>query len=208
MRSLAEQAQNSNVEIALVAANTPCDGLKIATSYGVQAECIDRAEFGSLAEHEDALASLLETVSADWIFLAGYMAIISAEFIARFKGRILNIHPSLLPDFKGLNTHQRAIDAQVSHHGASIHLVTPKLDDGPIIAQASRKRLTDDATMLAGQVLEIEHLLYPAILAAMASDALSIKIGSENKSEIIWHDTAYLAPVTKAGFVITYPEDL
>jgi len=206
LQSLAEQAQKSNVEIVLVAANKNCEGLNIARKYNLQASLVDRAEYGSRAEHEEALGSRLQTVSPDWIFLAGYMAVISAAFIARFNGRILNIHPSLLPAFKGLDTHQRAIDAKVETHGVSIHLVTPVLDDGPIIAQASRARTTDNAGLLAQQVLEIEHLLYPAILAAMASKQLSLSTAPQDMNKIIWNDTASLQPVKNAGFLITHPE--
>jgi len=189
----------------LVAANRPCDGLEIARKSRLRAELVDRAGYDTHALHEQALASLIESVSADWVFLAGYMAVLSAGFISRLSGRIINIHPSLLPEFKGLDTHQRAIDAHVDSHGASIHLVTPELDDGTVIAQASRPRQTDDAALLAGQVLQIEHLLYPAVLDGLASARLSLDVNASQNRQVIWHDTESLHPVRDAGFQITYP---
>ena len=104
-----------------------------------------------------------------------------------------------------MNTHQRAIDADVERHGATIHLVTPKLDDGAVIAQASLPRQTEDAGMLAAQVLQIEHLLFPAVLDGLATGRLSLDAEAMQDQQVNWHDTASLAGVAEAGFQITYP---
>ena len=116
-----------------------------------------------------ALATMLEAVRPDIICLAGFMRILSPDFVARFAGRILNIHPSLLPKYPGLNTHQRAIDAGDAQAGCSVHLVTADLDAGPILGQARVEIGPDDtAQSLADKVLAQEHLLYPAVLRAFA----------------------------------------
>ena len=205
LQSLIRQAHRSNVEIVVVAANTPCGGLEIASQHKIRTELVDRADYDTRTKHENMLAGMIETAAPDWIFLAGYMAVLSAEFISRFDGRIVNIHPSLLPDFKGLNTHQRAIDADVERHGATIHLVTPKLDDGAVIAQASLPRHTEDAGMLAAQVLQIEHLLFPAVPDGLATGRLSLDAEAIQDQQVNWHDTASLVGVAEAGFQITYP---
>ncbi len=164
-----------SVEIVLVASNKPCAGIDFAAARGLPTAMIDPQTHNSRQAQETALAKTIETAAADWIFLAGYMAVLSADFVERFASRILNIHPSLLPAFKGLDTHQRALDAGVSQHGVSVHIVTAALDDGPVILQAGLKiNEYETAETLAERVLQLEHLLLPFVLASLATGKLTI----------------------------------
>ena len=164
-----------SVEIVLVASNKPCAGIDFAAARGLPTAMIDPQTHNSRQAQETALAKTIKTAAADWIFLAGYMAVLSADFVGRFAGRILNIHPSLLPAFKGLDTHQRALDAGVSQHGVSVHIVTAALDDGPVILQAGLKiNQYETAETLAERVLQLEHLLLPFVLASLATGKLTI----------------------------------
>ena len=187
MQSLVYAARKADIDITLIAANTPCAGLDFAEQQALPHCLVNRSEYPDKISHEDALAAEIEKASPDWIFLAGYMAVLSADFIDRFDGRIINIHPSLLPDFKGLNTHQRALDAAHTTHGASIHLVTSELDGGEVIIQAETPIRTYDADELAAHILQIEHLLYPAVLLSLCSGKLTIEDGV-----ISWLDKHYL----------------
>ena len=164
-----------SVEIVLVASNKPCAGIDFAAARGLPTAMIGPQTHNSRQAQETALAKTIKTAAADWIFLAGYMAVLSADFVGRFAGRILNIHPSLLPAFKGLDTHQRALDAGVSQHGVSVHIVTAALDDGPVILQAGLKiNEYETAETLAQRVLKLEHLLFPFVLASLATGKLTI----------------------------------
>ena len=169
------EQQLSSVEIVLVASNRPCAGIDFAAARGLPTALIDRQTHDSQQAQETALAKTIEAAAADWIFLAGYMAVLSADFVGRFAGRILNIHPSLLPAFRGLDTHQRALDAGVSQHGASVHIVTAALDDGPVILQA-RLKINEDETAktLAERVLRLEHRLLPFVLASLGTGKLTL----------------------------------
>lgn len=154
-------------EIVLVASNKPdAAGLKLAKAEGVQ---IFAHPHKGLAreEHDAMMYDALTRAGADYVALAGYMRILSDGFVARWHSRMVNIHPSLLPKYKGLHTHQRAIDAGDSHGGCSVHLVTPELDDGPVLGQMAVAILPgDDAESLAERVKIAEHQLYPRTLAA------------------------------------------
>lgn len=165
----ASKAADCPYEIVLVASNNPdAPGLAIAASEGIATfahphKGMKRAEFDAL------LDAALRKAGVRLIALAGYMRILSAEFIMGWEGRILNIHPSLLPLYKGLDTHQRAIEAGDAEAGCSVHVVTPELDDGPVIAQARVAILPGDTPdSLAERVLVEEHRIYPAALADMA----------------------------------------
>ncbi len=145
-------------------------GLRRAADLGVYAKAVDRRPFGAdRAGFERALQDQLTQLSPDIICLAGFMRVLSAEFLAPWAGRILNIHPSLLPKHKGLHTHQRALDGGDVDHGCTVHEVTPALDDGPILGQA---RLAihpgDTPERLAARVLRLEHRLYPQVLRNFA----------------------------------------
>ena len=128
--------KEESFEICLIASDRPAFGLKIAATAGHETVLVDRNIYQSKQKHEAKLAEQLARQKPDLIVLAGYMSVLSATFIKRFDGRIINIHPSLLPDYKGLNTHARVLADKRSEHGVSVHMVTAALDDGPLIAQA------------------------------------------------------------------------
>ncbi|MGB1625176.1 MAG: phosphoribosylglycinamide formyltransferase, partial [Candidatus Puniceispirillaceae bacterium] len=164
--------------------------------HGIPTCLVPRLDYDSKSSHEAALADAIEASGAEWICLAGYMAVLSAEFIARFSGRILNIHPSLLPAYKGLDTHKRALADNQSHHGVSVHLVTPELDDGAVIAQMQLPvRQGEDEDSLSRRVLALEHILYPMVVNALASGALALE-----QDRVSWQDTS-------CGKDLTLPED-
>ena len=162
----AAKADNCPYEIVLVAANDPAaPGLALAAAEGIATfghshKGLKRAEFDSIIDAQ------LRAAGADYVALAGYMRLLSPEFVAGWENRMLNIHPSLLPKYKGLDTHQRAIDAGDSHAGCSVHVVTAELDDGPVLAQTPVAILPDDsADSLAARILIAEHQLYSRTLA-------------------------------------------
>ncbi len=158
-------------EIAIVLSNNPdAAGLEVAAQAGIATASIDHRPYrGDRAAHEMALAHRLEAAGVEIVCLAGYMRLLTPLLVGRYAGRMLNIHPSLLPSFPGLHTHARAIVAGVKLHGCTVHLVTEKMDDGPILAQAAVPVLPGDSeAMLAARVLAQEHLIYPAALAAFA----------------------------------------
>ncbi|KUJ81939.1 phosphoribosylglycinamide formyltransferase [Ruegeria profundi] len=146
-------------------------GLKKAAARGIPTAAVDHRPFkGDRAAFEAELLKPLEQAQPDIICLAGFMRVLTGDFVSRFQGRMLNIHPSLLPKFKGLNTHARAIEAGETEHGCSVHEVTAALDDGPILGQARiRIEAGDSAESLAAKVLIWEHKLYPAVLRRYAN---------------------------------------
>lgn len=155
----------------LVLSNDPgAGGLARASERGIETAAIDHRPFaGDRAAFEEALQGRLEAVQPDIICLAGFMRVLTAGFTDRWQGRMLNIHPSLLPKYRGLHTHARAIEAGDAEHGCSVHEVTAKLDDGPVLGRASVPVLPGDTPeTLAGRVLVMEHLLYPAVLRRFA----------------------------------------
>lgn len=136
-------------------------GLDKARAFGLPAIALERRDFATKTEHETAILNELDEVKPDLICLAGYMRVLSGEFICHYPGKILNIHPSLLPKYPGLNTHQRALDAGDKIHGCSIHIVEEALDAGPVIAQQIVNIDPDDNEIsLSDKVLKIEHGLY------------------------------------------------
>jgi phosphoribosylglycinamide formyltransferase 1 len=159
------------IQVAAVISNRPAaQGLEIARSHGVPTVVVDHTAFGSRTDFDQALAQAIDSVTPDLIAMAGFMRILSAAFCRRFQGRLLNVHPSLLPSFTGLETHQQALDAGVCVHGCTVHAVTPDLDHGPILAQAVVPVLPGDTAQSLGErVLEMEHQLYPMAVAAVLS---------------------------------------
>lgn len=156
----------------LVLSNEPqAGGLQKASDRGIAAAVVDHRPFkGDRVAFEADLAAALEGAAPDIICLAGFMRVLTESFVTRWQGRMLNIHPSLLPKYRGLNTHARAIDAGDTEAGCTVHEVTPALDDGPILGQARVPVLPDDIpASLAARVLEQEHLLYPAVLRRFAA---------------------------------------
>ncbi|MEY2777368.1 MAG: phosphoribosylglycinamide formyltransferase [Pseudomonadota bacterium] len=159
------------MEISCVASNRPeARGLVLARERGLRTACWDTKQPGGMPAFEAALEQELAQHPVDLIVLAGFMRILSPEFCLRHVGRILNIHPSLLPAFTGLNTHARALEAGVRVHGATVHLVSPELDAGHILAQGVVPVLPGDTPdTLSARVLELEHRLYPQAIAAVAA---------------------------------------
>ena len=157
-------------EIALVLSDRPqAAGLAVAREAGVAAEAIDFQRLPDKSAFEAALDARLRAAGVELICLAGFMRILSGDFVGRWEGRILNIHPSLLPDLRGLRTHERALAEGRAEHGCTVHYVSAELDAGPIIAQARVPVLPgDDAETLAARVLVEEHRLYPLALDAVA----------------------------------------
>ena len=156
-------AQNWPAQIAAVISNQPsAAGLDVARAAGIAALSLNHRDYPDREQFDVALAELIDRYSPDVIVLAGFMRILTPAFVAKYFGRLINIHPSLLPSFPGLHTHQQAIDAGVKFHGATVHFVTAELDHGPIIAQAVVPVLDNDTEdTLAERVLEQEHQIYP-----------------------------------------------
>lgn len=160
--------------VAVISDKATAGGIAKAAERGIATFVFERRAYASKAEHEAAILATLSTLSPDIICLAGYMRLLSGDFIRPYEGRILNIHPSLLPLFPGLHTHQRALDAGMMVAGCTVHLVTEGMDEGPILAQAAVPVLADDtAASLAGRVLRQEHRIYPQVLRRFAENHLA-----------------------------------
>lgn len=158
----------------LVLSNDPdAGGLEVARAMGIPTAAVDHKPFGTdRLAFEAALSEHLGVVRPDLICLAGFMRVLTADFVAGWEGKMLNIHPSLLPKYKGLHTHLRALEAGDAEHGCTVHHVTADLDDGPILGQARLTVNPDDTPeTLAARVLPLEHRLYPAVLHAVATGA-------------------------------------
>lgn len=153
-------------------------GIEIAKNYNVETRVFDHKAFDSRQAHEEVLRAELEKQNPDIIVLAGYMRIFNESFVKHFPGKMLNIHPSLLPKFKGVDTHKRAIDAGEKTHGCSVHYVDASLDGGPVIAQASVPVMVNDTPdTLSDRVLVQEHILYPKALALVAAEIVTHQNG-------------------------------
>ena len=166
LQSIIDNAKSIDLTICCVVSNKmDAFGLKRAAKVGIPCEALDETLFDSKLGFDQEIMKVIDNYQAKVIILAGYMRILSADFISKYSGKILNIHPSLLPKFPGLNTHQRAIDASEKKHGASVHFVTEEVDGGPVIAQQSVNiDSTDNPQTLAKKVLEKEHILYPKVI--------------------------------------------
>ncbi|WDD95031.1 phosphoribosylglycinamide formyltransferase [Burkholderia sp. FERM BP-3421] len=166
-------------QIAAVIANRPdAAGLAFAASHGIATAVVDHRGFDSRDSFDAALAAEIDRFAPDLVVLAGFMRILTPAFVKRYEGRMLNIHPSLLPSFKGIHTHQQALDAGVALHGATVHFVIPELDSGAIVAQAALPvRAGDDAQALAARVLAAEHVLYPRAVRWFVDGRLRLEGG-------------------------------
>lgn len=162
--------------IAAVISNRPdAAGLATARAAGVNAECVDHRQYPSRAAFDAALMAAIDRHRPDLVVLAGFMRVLGDDFVRRYAGRLMNIHPSLLPAFPGLDTHRRAIEAGCRVAGATVHFVTPHLDDGPIVIQAAVPVLADDdAAALAARVLDQEHRIYPQAVRWFCEDRLEL----------------------------------
>jgi phosphoribosylglycinamide formyltransferase-1 len=173
----AAKAIDYPAEIVLVVSNRPeAPGLARARDAGVETAVVDHAQFGEDREaFERALDGELRAHRIDLVCLAGFMRLLTPWFVTRWSGRMLNIHPALLPQFKGLQTHRRALAAGVKRHGATVHFVVPEMDAGPIVAQDSiAVRDGDTEETLAERVLEVEHRIYPRALRMVAEGRASL----------------------------------
>ncbi len=166
--------------IVLVISNNPdAAGLSYAREAGIATAIVDHRPFKeNRAAFEQALNAQLEAQRIDLVCLAGFMRLLTPDFVGRWSGRMLNIHPALLPQFKGLDTHRRALDAGVREHGATVHFVVPEMDSGPIVLQASVPvRNGDTEESLAQRVLEVEHRIYPQALRIVAEGRAKFQPG-------------------------------
>jgi len=157
------------VVTAVISTSASAPGLAYAQQRHIDTLALDAADYPERSDYDRALQGLIERFNPDLVVLAGFMRILTPDFVRQFEGRIINIHPSLLPALRGLRTHQRALAAGAQEHGASVHFVTEELDGGPVIAQVRVPVLADDdATTLAARVLREEHRLYPQTLRWLA----------------------------------------
>ncbi len=177
MAALVEAAKLADypAEIALVASNKPeAEGLTFARSQGIATFAVSHKGFADRESFDRVMHQKLIETGIELVALAGFMRVLSPWFCREWQGRLINIHPSLLPDFKGVDTHRRALEAGVREHGCTVHFVTPELDDGPTILQARVPVLPEDEEQaLAARVLKEEHRIYPLALAKVARDQAS-----------------------------------
>ncbi len=183
-------------EISLVLSNRPeAPGLATAREHGVNTVAIDHKHHMSREDFERAMQEVLEAHRVELICLAGFMRILTPWFVERWTGRMINIHPALLPLYKGLHTHERALADGVKLHGASVHFVVPGMDEGPIIAQAAVPVLDGDTPDTLGQrVLAQEHVIYPLALGLLASGRIAIEGARVRVSGEAAQTTALVAP--------------
>jgi phosphoribosylglycinamide formyltransferase-1 len=175
MRALLEARLPAQI-VAVVSNNPDAAGLDYARESGAETLVINHRDFPERADFDQALADRIAPLEPDLVVLAGFMRILTETFVSRYAGRILNIHPSLLPAFTGVNTHQRAIDEGVRLHGCTVHFVTPALDHGPIVVQAAVPVLPeDDVTSLAARVLAQEHRIYPMAVRWFLENQLELR---------------------------------
>lgn len=179
MRSLvaAARAPDFPAEIALVLSNRPdAGGLDFAREAGIATAVVDHKAHKSREDFERAMQAELEKRGVELVCLAGFMRVLTAWFVAKWSGRMINIHPALLPAYRGLHTHERALADGVKIHGCTVHFVVPEMDEGPIIAQAAVPVLDDDDSgALGARVLEQEHVIYPMALRLLAAGQLKVE---------------------------------
>jgi phosphoribosylglycinamide formyltransferase-1 len=193
----AAQAADYPAEIALVLANRPdAKGLGVARDARLATAIVDHTRFGKDREaFERALQGELEAKRIDIVCLAGFMRLLTPWFVSRWEGRLINIHPALLPAFKGLDTHERALAAGVKIHGATVHFVVPEMDSGPVIAQGALGVRDDDtAETLAARVLAIEHTIYPQALRLVAEGRVTVVDGRCRMTGAATSDHILVAP--------------
>lgn len=193
MQKLLEAAAEPDypAEIVAVISNRPnAAGLEIARAAGVPTHAIDHKTFESRAAFDAALDETLEACGADLVCHAGFMRILTDDFAAKWEGRMVNIHPSLLPSFKGLHVQQQALDAGVTVSGCTVHYITPALDSGPIVAQAAVPVLPGDTSdTLSERIMKAEHVLYPAAVRMIANGDVKMVDGQITRPKINNADT-------------------
>lgn len=199
MAALIEAAKDKSypAEIVLVVSNRPdAGGLLAAHAANIATEIVDHTVFGKdRAGFERVLQATLEKQHIDLVCLAGFMRLLSADFVKKWQWRILNIHPALLPAFKGLDTHKRALEAGTKIHGATVHFVVPEMDSGPVIAQgAVTVRHSDTEETLASRVLKVEHRIYPLALKLLVEGRVQVVDGRCLIDGVPVPDTKNLVP--------------
>lgn len=181
MIALAEAAGDKTYPaeiVGVISDRADARGLNAASALGIATKAIERKDYSSKEAHDEAIDAELKRLGAEIVCLAGYMRLLTPAFTEKWAGKIINIHPSLLPLFKGLDTHKRALDSGMRLHGCSVHFVTAELDDGPIIAQGAVPILPgDDEDKLAARVLTVEHQLYPLALRLVAQGKARMEAG-------------------------------
>ncbi len=192
----AAQAAEYPAMIAGVVANkADAPGLQLARNAGVPVSVVPSANYSDRDSYDAALQVAVDAYAPDLVVLAGFMRILTPAFVNHYAGRMINIHPSLLPSFTGLHTHQRALDAGVRIHGCTVHFVTAELDHGPMIAQAAVPVLADDtASTLAARVLTAEHQVYPAAIRWFAEGRLRITGQQVVLADALSDDVGMIAP--------------
>jgi len=192
----ASRAPDFPAEIALVLSNRAnAAGLVWAAEHGIETIAIDHKGFADRAAFDQRVGEVLRDADIEIVALAGFMRLMTAEFVESWRGRMINIHPSLLPAFKGLDTHARALEAGVKITGCTVHFVTAEMDAGPIIAQAAVPVLAgDDPDRLAARILRAEHRLYPAALKWVASGAVRFESPWHMESDTVNQDRVLISP--------------
>jgi phosphoribosylglycinamide formyltransferase 1 len=178
---------------AVISSRTDAAGLGLAAARGVPTEVVAHREFATREDFDRALAARIERHAPRMVALAGFMRVLTPRFVERYAGRLINVHPSLLPAFPGLDTHRRALEAGVKLHGCTVHFVTAELDHGPIIIQAAVPvRTGDDEKRLAARVLRQEHIVYPRAVRWFLDGKLVVEHGAVrvqgNDAQLVYSD--------------------
>lgn len=201
LQALIEACANPDypAEIVLVISNKPkAMGLKRARKAGIDVRIIDHRDFDSREDFDESITQALEAAGAELVCLAGFMRVLGESFVERWRDRVINIHPSLLPAFKGLNTHERAIDAGIRITGCTVHFVRPAMDDGPIIVQAAVPVLPeDDAEILADRILVAEHKCYP----------MAVRLIAEGRARVVNEKVSFDGAEPAKGLLINPRDD-
>jgi len=201
MQAIVEARLSGCRVVAVMSNHAEAAGLEFARQHGIATAVLSHRDFADRASFDAALAAEIDLHTPDFVVLAGFMRILTPAFVAHFAGRLINIHPSLLPAYPGLHTHRRALDDGVKIHGCTVHFVTAELDHGPIIAQAAIPVLDSDGEAeLAARLLRQEHRIYPQALADLCSGAvwLDADSGKVISRKVARADAALLAPVWAA----------
>ena len=207
MESIVKSCQKKNwpIKIVGVIADNNCNAIKLANYLKIENWVVDRKKFDNSGDFDESLSTLLLKLDPTLIALAGFMHILSEKFCKKFDGKIVNIHPSILPNYKGLNTHKRVLESKEKIHGATVHAVNKHLDSGDILCQGIVPILKNDTEkLLANRVLEIETMIYPLAIAAILSSKVLIENGKWkiNKPDLDFPDFNFSRKIFHPNFVI------